>query len=108
MIRGPRVSQLGSGPLGLPLGRVQATQLLDLGALEQRCLGRPPACISPLPAVSAPRSGAANARSENAEAGPRAGFVASRVKEDDQAFGACAEHQPFAFTALPGNSWQPA
>ncbi|GAP67477.1 transcriptional regulator2C Cro/CI family [Mizugakiibacter sediminis] len=90
----------------MPLGRVQATQLLDLGALEQRYLGRPPARI-PFRRSRA-RSGAAHVRPENAEAGPRAGFAASRLKNEAQAFGACAEHHPFAFTALPGNSWQPA
>ena len=39
------------------------------------------------------------------KAGIEAGFP-SRDACNDQAFlGACDTHQPFAFTALPGNSW---
>ena len=39
------------------------------------------------------------------KAGDMAG-LRHRERADDQAFlGACDTHQPFAFTALPGNSW---
>ena len=40
---------------------------------------------------------------KNAKADARPAFVG--LPNGSQAFGACAEHQPVAFTSLPGNSW---